>query len=71
MTSISTFMLASDKPESAKQKHDVGEAIYGQKDALKDFEAYAIKLTHELLAKKSHPVGHGASAVNVVDIVKE
>jgi len=71
MTSLSTFMLASDKPEAAKQKHDVGEAIYGQKDALKDFEAFAMKLTHELLTKKSHPIGQGASVLNVVDIVKE
>lgn len=71
MPSLSTFMFASDTPEAAKQKHDAVEAIYGQKDALKDFEAFAMKLTHELLAKKSHPVEHGASELNVVDIVKE
>ena len=70
MTSLSTFMLASDKPESAKQKHDLGEAIYGQKDALKDFEVFAMKLTHEFLTKKSHPIG-ASSMLNVVDIAKE
>ncbi|KAF8438289.1 heme peroxidase [Terfezia claveryi] len=71
MTSLSTFMLASDKPESAKQKRDLGEAIYGQKDALKDFEAFAMKLTHGFLTKKSHPIGHGTGLRNVIDIAKD
>lgn len=71
MTSLSTFMLASDKPESAKQKRDLGEAIYGQKDALKDFEVFAMKLTHEFLTKKSHTIGDGPGLQNVIDIVKD
>lgn len=71
LTSLSSFMLASDGPEAAKQKKDVGEAMYKVQGALGEFEEYAQKLGRELLAKKAKPVGTGANTMKVVDIVRD
>lgn len=75
LTSLSTFMLASDTPAAAAQKKAVGKALYGLSSAFKQFEDYSKQLTTQLLHEKALHFGRVTPGkrfrISKVDIVKE
>ncbi|CCX12338.1 heme peroxidase [Pyronema domesticum] len=69
MSSLESYMLASDRPECAAQREVVKDALYGPNGSLQNFATYSEEITRKLLKREAYELGR--KGVHQVDIVKD